>query len=74
MRLWWNSFVRRDRAGKPVRIIWSERHPDLFEIHVGISGSAVLYLNGREIGSGIDILQLTDQAASMVAGPGDRAA
>jgi len=74
MRLWWNSFVCRDRAGRLVRIIWAERYPDMFEIHVGPDGSAVLYLNGREIGSGVDILQLTDQAAGMVAGPEDQAA
>ncbi|GHE58173.1 hypothetical protein GCM10019059_16830 [Camelimonas fluminis] len=71
MRLWWNSFVRPDGMGKPMRVIWSERRPDLFEIHVGLHGSAVLYLNGREIGSGNNILQLTDQAAGMVAGPED---
>jgi len=73
MRLWWHSFVRTDREANPVCVIWAERHPDMFEIHV-VKGSAVLYLNGREIGSGNDILQLTDQAAIMVSDPEDQAA
>lgn len=74
MQLFWNSFAKDGRDGSALRIIWAERHPDLFEVHVYSDGRAVLYLNSREIGSGRNVLELTDQAQSMVLAPEDVAA
>lgn len=74
MRLFWNSFVRDGKDGRTVRVVWAERYPDLFEVHVHPNGRAILYLNSREIGSGNDVLELTDQAQSMVMSPDDIAA
>jgi len=74
MRLFWNSFTRDGKDGQTVRIIWAERHPDLFEVHAYPDGRAILYLNGREVGSGNNVLDLTDQAQSMVISPENIAA
>lgn len=68
MSLEWKSFFRKDRNGQPVHVIWAERFPDLFEVHVPYLGHSVLYLNAREIGSDSDILRLTTQAQDMLAG------
>ncbi|MFD2677083.1 hypothetical protein [Camelimonas lactis] len=62
MTLQWENLLRTTRSGRPVRIIWAADFPHLFEIHVPLQGNSNLYVDGRFIAAGNDIISLADQA------------
>lgn len=62
MPLQWTNLLRTNRSGRPVRIIWAADFPHLFEIHVPFQGDSDLYVDGRFIAAGNDIISLADRA------------
>lgn len=67
MSLEWKSFLRTDRQGRTVRIIWADAETDVYEIHVYPGATPTLYRNSREITRSHDILALTRDAERLAA-------